>query len=138
MPRNNRACGHQFECDLATIFRTIGFPEAATTRQMGSKGADDAGVDLVGTPGWTVQAKYTKIAPNMHNLLESMPKEGERFNSGRRIVVHKRANQGSTVTMTLEDFVGLATEIRNREEADDMIAREAVERARLETPGGAD
>jgi hypothetical protein len=108
MPKNNRMAGHAFERDLATIFRAIGYPEAATTRQMGSKGADDAGVDLVGTPGWTVQAKYTQAAPNMQKLLKSMPVRGERFNTGTRIVVHKRERQGSTVTMTLEDFVELA------------------------------
>jgi hypothetical protein len=106
--KNNRRAGHAFECDLAIIFRDIGYPEAATTRQMGSKGADDAGVDLVGTQGWTVQAKYTQAAPNMQKLLKSMPGPGEQFNSGRRIVIHKRERQGSTVTMTLEDFVEIA------------------------------
>lgn len=108
MPKNNRRAGHAFECNMATIFRDIGYHAAATTRNSGGKAADDAGVDLVGTPGWTVQCKYTQQAPNMQKLLRSMPVRGERYNSGTRIVIHKRERQGTTVTMTLEDFVEIA------------------------------
>jgi hypothetical protein len=113
MPSPNRDKGHRFECALAVKFRLAGFKDAATARGEGSKGLDDAGVDLVDTGDFMVQAKHTKTAPNMHTLLDSMPKEGRHFIAKWATVFHKRSNKGVTVTMTEETFFAMVKEIKD-------------------------
>lgn len=109
--RNNRRAGHKFECYIANEFVEAGWERCRTTRNAGSKAQDDAGVDLTGC-GYTVQCKYTQTAPNMQKLLQSMPGTGFEFNEGIRVVFHKRANSGTTVTMSEQDFFEIIKRLR--------------------------
>jgi hypothetical protein len=98
----NRTAGHNYERQLVKEFKELGYGSCCTSRSE-SKNRDDAGVDLCYSGPWNVQAKYTKNAPNMHTLLDSMPKEEGQIN----VVFHKRKNVGETVTMTKKDFYRL-------------------------------
>lgn len=95
--RNNRTAGHSFERDIAELFRTIGFTHCKTSRQC-SRELDNQKVDLVNTDPFYVQCKYTQTI-NAHTVLSEMPKR-EQMN----ILLHKRKNKGTVVSLSLEDF----------------------------------
>ena len=82
-----------------SVYQALGWRDAVSSRAE-SKTRDDQKVDLCYTSPFNIQCKATETAPNMHKLLASMPQEGGRYN----LVYHKRSYQGSTVTMTGEDF----------------------------------
>ena len=94
----NRTAGHSFERWVVMAFKLLGYPEACTTRYS-SKQKDDAKVDIDNVDPFNVQCKFTATAPNMHELLRSMPKD-----NNHNIVYHKRKNKGVTVTMMVEDW----------------------------------
>lgn len=103
---SSRRKGHNYERLLAQRFRFMGWETAATSR-MESRRLDDAKIDLVRTQPLAIQAKHTKIAPNMHLLLEEMQSNIENLPEIRccyPAVYHKRTRQGETVTMRAEDF----------------------------------
>lgn len=93
--KSARRKGLNFELSVMHKFREF-YPACLTSRNE-SKRMDDAGVDLCGTGKFQVQCKNTEKAPNMHELLSSMP-------AGVNLVFHKRTRQGVTVTMMEDDF----------------------------------
>ncbi len=95
---NARTKGHAYEREVVRCFKSLGFSNAVSSRSE-SKNRDDLKVDLCYTSPFNIQCKATETAPNMHKLLDSMPQEG-RLN----VVYHKRNRQGSTVTMSQDDF----------------------------------
>ena len=123
MGKAERQKGHRFETRIALQFRLAGYPHAATSRAE-SKAKDDALIDITEVGEWQPQCKSTKVAPNMHKLLASMPQDEHRFGGGINIVLHHRNNEGATVTMGEKDFFEIVQRLRNYEEADDMLAKE--------------
>lgn len=93
----NRTAGHNFERFVCAAYKLMGFN--ARTSRYASREKDDELVDLVGTEPFNVQCKFTKNAPNMHELLKQMPKD-----LNHNVVYHKRKNRGVTVTMMMEDW----------------------------------
>ena len=109
-PINARRAGHTYERDLVKEWKELGWTEAATSRYE-SRTLDDQKVDLVNTDPYQIQAKRTARAPNFHELLDSMPKNGK-----TNVVFHKRVHCGETVTMRKADFYRMVLALR-REQA---------------------
>ena len=106
---NSRTKGHDFERLMAEKLRVI-WPECYTTRFKGSPWLDHLGIDLVGTPGFNVQLKAVeRLSPGYHEILKSMPQDGN-----TNLVIHKKNHQGIIVAMTLDDFIKLITNGRNK------------------------
>ena len=96
---NGRVKGHQYERQLAALFRELGFTDCATSRYC-SKQLDDMKVDLANTGPFFLQAKAVEKLGSIHDILESMPKNGK-----TNLVFHKRNRKGTVVSMKQEDFI---------------------------------
>lgn len=102
MRKNNaRSVGHTYERQLRLEFRELGWKECETSRYA-SKMTDDANVDFVNTDPFNIQAKRWKSAPSYHEILKSMPNDGN-FN----VIFHKRPNKGEVVVMDKKTFYTL-------------------------------
>lgn len=77
----NRTAGHNWEREVVTALKKIGFEDAVSSRYE-SKKADDAGVDIVGTGPFNIQCKNETKRPDYHKLITEMP-------DGINIVCHK-------------------------------------------------
>ena len=96
--KSARQKGHSYELDVLKKHKELGFNEVFTSRHE-SKRMDDAGVDLVGLP-YHVQCKAVeRLAPSLHEILDSMPKDKI------RAVWHKRNRKGTIVAMREEDWI---------------------------------
>ena len=97
---DSRQKGHDFERKFAEYLRIYGY-DAVTSRSE-SRRLDDAGVDMVDNTKFYFQLKAVeRMTKSYHEILKNMPKEKI------PVVVHKRNNKGTTVTMMLEDFANL-------------------------------
>lgn len=120
---NNRRRGHNFEREIAILFRSLGYKDTKTSRQT-SKLLDDSGVDIDRIP-FNVQCKegiqkgivYSNVLNNMKiKLKENFPERPEY----PKLVIHKkppfgkrREEEDTLVIMTLYDFINL---IENKHE----------------------
>jgi hypothetical protein len=95
---NSRAVGHAYERQLRLEFITLGWDKCQTSRYA-SREHDDANVDFVGTPPFSIQAKRWTSAPSYHEVLKSMPEDGN-YN----VIIHKRPNKGEVAVMSKADF----------------------------------
>ena len=105
-PINARRAGHAYERDLVNQFKELGFN--AHTSRYANRMLDDAGVDLVGTDPFSIQAKRWKSAPSYHEVLAKMPKD-----SNYNVIFHKRPNKGEVVVMEKADFMELVEMLIN-------------------------
>lgn len=119
---NNRRRGHNFERDMAKLFRDIGYTYTKTSRQA-SRLLDESKVDLWGLP-FCIQCKegaqknlvYSKVLSEMRELLANNFPPEEPVHSYPKIVIHKKVPFGkrrqpedTLVVMPLLDFVNLLT-----------------------------
>ena len=115
MSNANRNKGNGYERTLAIRYRELGFPDCVTSRSQNRR-LDDAKIDICFTNPVAIQAKYTKTAPNMHDLLGEMEGACSRLPEVKGcypVVYHKRANKGETVTLLASDFEEMLTMHRN-------------------------
>lgn len=98
MGKSERTKGHNFERERRDWWRQMGYDQCHTSRYA-SRMHDDAKVDLVNTGIFNEQCKYWQKQPNFFKTLSEMPDD-----SNINIVVHRKARQEATVTMTLNDF----------------------------------
>ena len=95
-----RRRGHTFERDIVKLLKELGY--SATTSRYSSRELDDAKVDIDTDAPFNIQAKYVeRMSIAVHELLKSMPDDKT------RLVLHKRANKGVVVSLSLEDFIKL-------------------------------
>lgn len=105
--RNNRRAGHQFERDIASEYRELGFDEACCTRYS-SRVKDDCGIDIDFVVPFAIQCKYMKNQPDFYKLLNSIKKVPTEMP-----IVHFKRNVGKgkpkeeIVAMKKEDFYEL-------------------------------
>ena len=120
---NNRRRGHNFEREIAVLFRGLGYENARTSRQS-SKLLDDSGVDIDRIP-FNVQCKegiqkgivYSNVLTNMRvKLKENFPERVDLL----KLVIHKkppfgkkREPEDTLVIMSLYDFVTLIENKQN-------------------------
>jgi hypothetical protein len=86
--------------ELATIKRWhgLGWEQAVSSRSE-SRRLDDKGVDICYLNPFNVQCKSWERAPSYHDVLASMPKDGN-YN----VLFHKKNRRGTVVVLTEEDF----------------------------------
>lgn len=106
--KNNRRKGCEYERDLASLFRSLGWLNCRTSRYE-SKFLDDQKVDLTNTKPFQIQAKSTQRLENPHTLLKSMPQKSGIYN----IIFNKKLRQGEIVIMSKEDFLELVGKLIN-------------------------
>ena len=95
---NAKSKGNRFELEMATLLRECGFN--AVTSRLQSKALDDAGVDLFTDAPYNIQCKHTeRFSMPVHEILSKMP------DNKTPIVMHKRNNKGTVVSMSLESFI---------------------------------
>lgn len=99
---NAKKKGNKYECDIAKVFRDLGYSHCQTARYE-SKFLDDNKVDLTNTGSFHVQTKAQEKSPPYHTLLKEMlQREGK-----RNIIFHKRNRKGTVVVMSQEDFIDI-------------------------------
>jgi hypothetical protein len=113
--KRNRAAGHTWERELASLFRMLGFPHVVTTRSE-SRARDNQKVDLInkderknGRFVFNVQAKNAVGHIPYGKLLAEMPDEPGVIN----VIAHKQTERRNTrfvgtgefVVMNLNDFL---------------------------------
>lgn len=69
---------------------------------------DNAGVDLIGTGIWVVQCKAVERSMDVHAILDRMP-----LDAGVNIVLHKRKQRGTVVSMRLDDFAFILSKLEH-------------------------
>jgi hypothetical protein len=98
MAVNGRIKGHAYERATVAQFKTLGFPDAVTSRYE-SKSMDDQKVDLCNTYPFHVQCKAVeKLPKSYHAILDEMPDHGV------NILLHKKNRQGTVVALKESDF----------------------------------
>lgn len=108
---NNRRKGHNFERELAKMFRELGFEFCKTVR-LASRLYDNCGVDLWGIP-YLVQAKKVKAAINYGNLIRGIEEEVKKNfppsapEHTYPIIIFHRREKDKLVVMKEEDFLEL-------------------------------
>ena len=103
---NSRSVGHAYERQLRKEFIALGWDKCQTSRYA-SRETDDANVDFVGTPPFSIQAKRWTSAPSYHEVLSSMPND-ENYN----VLFHKRPNKGEVVVMDKATFYALVEKLK--------------------------
>jgi hypothetical protein len=103
---NSRSVGHTYERQLRLEFIALGWDKCQTSRYA-SREMDDANCDFVGTPPYNIQAKRWKSAPSYHEVLASMPDNGN-YN----VIFHKRPNKGEVVVMSKSTFFAMVEKLR--------------------------
>ena len=104
---NSRTKGHNFERQIAKLFRELGF--ACTTSRFSSKEKDDAKIDLCGTDPFHIQLKAVERLGSYHSIISSLPKEKGFY----RVLMHKKNHSGTIVAMELDSFVELLQKLIN-------------------------
>lgn len=116
----NRTKGHNFERELAIVFRALGFSYCKTSRQA-SRLYDDSGIDLWGIP-YLVQAKKVKASINYGKLIKEIEGRVEKnFPPGspereHPIVIFHRKEKDKLVIMKENDFINLLKKIHGHSE----------------------
>lgn len=106
--RSARTKGHNFEREMAQLFRELGWSDCVTSRSE-SKNLDDLGIDLCYTDPFQIQCKaQEKMDTAPHDLLSSMPE-------GLNVVIHKRNNKGTIVYLDLKNFLNLIKEYKHND-----------------------
>lgn len=106
MKNNSRSVGHTYERALRLEFIKLGWDKCQTSRYA-SRETDDANVDFVNTSPFNIQAKRWKSAPSYHEVLASMPDNGN-YN----VIIHKRPNKGEVVVMSGKSFFEIISILR--------------------------
>lgn len=107
MGRLSRTKGHGFEREIAALFRSMGWQDAATSRACNL--ADDAkGIDLQHTAPFQVQCKCSVNAANYASVLKAMPKQQGTYN----VVFQRLTRKGTYVIMEAEDFCEILAMLR--------------------------
>lgn len=96
--KSARTAGNQYERDIANEFRSMGWADCVTSRSE-SKRMDDAGVDLMYTEPFNIQAKRWASNPNYSEVLNSMPQD-----NNYNVIFHKKPRQGDVVVMPIDHF----------------------------------
>lgn len=104
---NARTKGKRYEQQIANLWRQLfgGHPERTA---YASKKLDDMGVDLTDTDPFLIQCKAVEQSLNVHDILERMPSD-DRY----PVVMHKRNNRGTVVSMSLSDFLEIVEMMRS-------------------------
>jgi len=108
---NNRRKGHNYERELAKLFRSLGWEKRKTTRQS-SRLLDDCKVDLDFIP-FNVQAKSVKSSVNYKKVFEDMESllkenfDDENIIKKPKMIFHKRGRSkyDHLVVMPFQDFI---------------------------------
>lgn len=88
MSKRNRTAGLNYERDIASEYRDLGWEDACTTRYS-SRQKDDAKIDIDNVKPFSPQCKYMKNQPNFSDLLNKIG------NSDTEIpIVHFKRNKG--------------------------------------------
>ena len=103
---NSRSVGHTYERQLRLELINLGWDKCQTSRYA-SRETDDANVDYVNTPPYNIQAKRWKSAPSYHEVLASMPDNGN-YN----VIIHKHPNKGEVVVMSKADFYAMVEKLK--------------------------
>lgn len=108
--KTSRKRGHDAERSEAKIWKDLGYPECNTSRYESRK-RDDQKVDLCNTGMFNVQIKSSQNNPNYHEILNSMPDDGN-----INLVCHYKTEKSETgrfmpkgkyYTLSAEDFYTL-------------------------------
>jgi len=95
--KRSRTKGHQFERDIAIIFRDIGFKDAR--RQLEYHLADCNGEDIANVGPFRIQCKRNKTYAPLSKIKEIQNK------SGIHLLITKADKEPAMVCLKLEDFV---------------------------------
>lgn len=95
---NSRTKGHAYERKIRLELQELGYIHCQTSRNE-NRILDSLGVDLTNTNPFNIQCKAVEKLGSYHKILEDMPKD-----SNYNVVMHKKNNQGETVTMSKADF----------------------------------
>jgi hypothetical protein len=99
---NARKKGNSYELWCIKHFQKIGLFMKAVSSRSESKRRDDAGVDICYTEPFNFQCKAVENLGSAHKVLAAMPDE-----LNYNVVLHKKNNQGTVASMSLEDFTDL-------------------------------
>jgi hypothetical protein len=123
MSKNNRRKGHQYERELAKMFREVGYDKVKTSREA-SRLYDNSGIDLWGLP-YLVQAKSgyktSRIKPdllflNMKECIDkNFPKEEAQLMKSYPMLVFNKLDgykkEHHFVTLKSDDFFKMLIEL---------------------------
>jgi hypothetical protein len=98
---NARTKGKRYEQQIANLWMSL-FGGHVERTSYASKKLDDMGVDLTNTDPFLIQCKAVEQSINVHDILDRMP-NSELWN----VVLHKRNNRGTVVSLRLDDFLEL-------------------------------
>lgn len=104
---NSRTKGKRYEQQIANLWMSL-FGGHVERTSYASKKLDDMGVDLTDTDPFLIQCKAVEQSLNVHDILDRMPQDGRYC-----IVMHKRNNRGTVVSMQLDDFLELLDAMRS-------------------------
>lgn len=94
---NARAKGNTYELQIIKRLKNLGY-EAVSSRSI-NKMLDNQGVDIVDNTKFYIQCKaQERLKPSPHDILARMPTDKI------PVLYHKKNNQGTIVSLKLEDF----------------------------------
>ena len=94
---NARAKGNTYELQIIKRLKNLGY-EAVSSRYI-NKILDNQGVDIVDNTKFYIQCKaQERLKPSPHDILARMPTDKI------PVLYHKKNNQGTIVSLKLEDF----------------------------------
>lgn len=99
--------GHGFERAMVEKLSAI-WPECYTSRYKGSLCLGYSGVDLTGTALFNFQLKAQGRVIPYHTILGGMPK-----GNNTNVILHKRTNKGVVAVVEIEDFLKIASTLKN-------------------------
>lgn len=102
---NSKDKGKRFERWCCKWWHSITGREVERTAAVAPQ-LDNAGIDLIGTGLWVVQCKAVERSMDHHTILDRMP-----LDAGINVVLHKRKNRGTVVSMRLDDFAWVVTKL---------------------------
>ena len=107
MPKiNSKAKGNTFEREIAKELRERFGWDVVTSRSE-SKRMDDACVDLMGIPLFSLQLKAWEKSPPLHDTLQSMPDD-----TNINCVFWKKNRKGTVVVMEKDDFYAIVSMLK--------------------------
>lgn len=112
MASRNRTAGHNWEREVIKDFVQLGYKDAVSSRY-GSKQLDDAGVDVMNTPPYSIQCKNESKKVDYHTLLTNMPgpvpvvmhKFTQKSDGGRFVL------KGKYAILKYDDFIALLSRV---------------------------
>ena len=100
--KSARSRGHAFEVYIVNLLKEHGYQ--ATSARQASRRLDEQGIDIETDAPFNIQCKYVEaLSPGAHDLIKGMPQHKDRVN----ILAHKRAQKGTIISMSLQDFADL-------------------------------